>query len=452
MIKHLFNSLLRYATPIFYVLLSKLGFLFTQSFLFCKNNIRWSFWKQRCLGKSVHLQGAKKYMADLFDQVGQGRFAILKDGISLVKAFLQRIFKQKKIVIISEKRIISIPLSTRIQSTATLLVIASLIWVSYSSGKFFSYEKVLSSKEQEILDKSYANKNLLYQVADLQNNLQQLNTYFQKMNSQAVAIGKKTGKPVPQLKSSLTEERIISYDTPEPDKTPPAPKNGQVSSLQQKANKVLNDIHQGILQRIESIEHAISLSGLDLTSFTSKKSPREKMSNNSTNQGGPFVFLENEDHIPNEDISDYISYLMDLEEVVTKVPLAKPIANARVTSSFGRRKDPVRKVWAFHQGIDLAGSYRTPIKATANGRVKRASRKGAYGLFVEIDHGNNLTTRYGHLSKILVKKGDRVVQGQSIGLQGNTGRSTGSHLHYEVLVRGKAQDPSKFLKAGRYVY
>jgi murein DD-endopeptidase MepM/ murein hydrolase activator NlpD len=110
--------------------------------------------------------------------------------------------------------------------------------------------------------------------------------------------------------------------------------------------------------------------------------------------------------------------------------------------------DPFVRGPAIHTGIDLHGDTGDPVRATANGRVTIASWQGGYGKMVEIDHGNGLSTRYGHMSVIDVKVGDQVRIGQTIGKIGSTGRSTGPHLHYETRINGEAVDPQKFLRAG----
>jgi murein DD-endopeptidase MepM/ murein hydrolase activator NlpD len=121
-------------------------------------------------------------------------------------------------------------------------------------------------------------------------------------------------------------------------------------------------------------------------------------------------------------------------------------------SGFGRRVDPFNGMMAFHSGLDIAGTMGTPIHATAPGRVTFVGTNGAYGRMVEIDHGQGLSTRYAHLSRFIVHQGERVHYGQTIGLMGSTGRSTGVHVHYEVLVDGKPRDPTKFIQAGSYVF
>ncbi|HEX3140175.1 MAG TPA: M23 family metallopeptidase [Rhizobacter sp.] len=126
------------------------------------------------------------------------------------------------------------------------------------------------------------------------------------------------------------------------------------------------------------------------------------------------------------------------------VPNSQPI-NVPVGSGFGFRSDPFSGRAALHTGLDFPSDVGTPIMAAAGGVVRSTDFHPAYGNLLEIDHGNGLTTRYAHTSKILVKAGDLVKRGQVVALVGTTGRSTGPHLHFEVMVEGVLQDPAKFL-------
>ena len=145
--------------------------------------------------------------------------------------------------------------------------------------------------------------------------------------------------------------------------------------------------------------------------------------------------------------------LDQLQDGVIAVPSDKPVkVNVSFTSGFGVRSDPFHAGAALHPGIDLAGAYGTPIYATADGTVLRAGwNSGGYGNLVEIDHGRGITTRYGHMSAILVHAGDHITRGQQIGRMGSTGRSTGNHLHYEVRIDGRAVNPIPFMKSTDYV-
>ena len=142
-----------------------------------------------------------------------------------------------------------------------------------------------------------------------------------------------------------------------------------------------------------------------------------------------------------------------LTSTLLKVPLRKPIAgDIDESSPFGIRTDPLVHEAAMHTGIDFRGDTGEPIRATAAGTVTVAGWSGGYGKMVEIDHGNGLATRYGHLSQIDVDIGDTVRAGAIVGKLGSTGRSTGPHVHYEVRVKGEAVDPQKFLDAGERLF
>ncbi len=131
------------------------------------------------------------------------------------------------------------------------------------------------------------------------------------------------------------------------------------------------------------------------------------------------------------------------------VPTQQPVSAGNLGSVFGWRIDPFTGRSALHTGLDFQADTGTPILAAAGGVVVTQEFHAAYGNMVEVDHGNQLITRYAHASKVFVKKGDLIKRGQKIAEVGTTGRSTGPHLHFEVLVQGVPQDPQKFLTAGR---
>lgn len=139
--------------------------------------------------------------------------------------------------------------------------------------------------------------------------------------------------------------------------------------------------------------------------------------------------------------------LAQLGQAAAAIPGRAPAANFSYTSGFGVRYDPFNGASAMHAGVDMAGPVGEPIAAAAEGVVTRAGWMGGYGNLIEIDHGRGMSTRYGHLSRIQVRVGDRVVIGDQIGKMGSTGRSTGSHLHFEVRVDGRAVDPMPYLRA-----
>jgi murein DD-endopeptidase MepM/ murein hydrolase activator NlpD len=161
--------------------------------------------------------------------------------------------------------------------------------------------------------------------------------------------------------------------------------------------------------------------------------------------------LEDLDHLTDQrvDLMTVVeSRLFDQKIKKMMIPTQQPVANSRLGSAFGWRIDPFTGHSALHTGLDFEAGPGTPILAAAGGVVVTAEAHPQYGNMVEIDHGNNLVTRYAHTSRFWVKKGDIVKRGQHIADVGTTGRSTGPHLHFEVLVQGVPQDPRKFLAAG----
>jgi len=133
----------------------------------------------------------------------------------------------------------------------------------------------------------------------------------------------------------------------------------------------------------------------------------------------------------------------DLDQMA--FPSRAPIPGVMISSGFGRRIDPFTRRLAQHAGIDYMAPYGTSILASAGGRVRRAGPYGAFGRTVEIDHGDGLVTRYGHTSRILVRVGDLVLPGQPVAMVGSTGRSTGAHLHFEILRDGTPVQPRLYL-------
>ncbi|MDA2918737.1 M23 family metallopeptidase [Desulfobacterota bacterium AH_259_B03_O07] len=155
------------------------------------------------------------------------------------------------------------------------------------------------------------------------------------------------------------------------------------------------------------------------------------------------------EYIPAESLD--LSYFDNMERGIDELfnamkgfPLGKPI-RTHIESGFGYRKDPVHSKPAFHPGIDFDAKYGQTVAATADGIVVKAGSYLSYGRTVIINHQNGYQTLYGHLSKVTVKKGQKVTTGDKIGKAGSTGRSTGTHLHYEIIKGGKKLNPSKFL-------
>jgi murein DD-endopeptidase MepM/ murein hydrolase activator NlpD len=144
--------------------------------------------------------------------------------------------------------------------------------------------------------------------------------------------------------------------------------------------------------------------------------------------------------------------LDNLTAAIKTLPLGEPLTDYEVTSPFGVRNDPINTMSGIHEGVDLGAATGTPVMATGDGQVVWASWRDRYGILVEIEHEMGIRTRYAHLSKTLVTVGQRVSRGTPIGLVGETGRTTGPHLHYEVRMGEQATNPMKFIMAGQNVF
>jgi murein DD-endopeptidase MepM/ murein hydrolase activator NlpD len=221
------------------------------------------------------------------------------------------------------------------------------------------------------------------------------------------------------------------------------------TSLDQVENRqlaALNSYQDGMESRVRRLRGVINDLGLDMAQLEAAV-PRAAM-------GGPFVPVKLSADSGAFDRQLYRinitrAQVDRLNRTLALVPYRKPvIGEVEFTSGFGVRSDPFLGRPAMHTGLDFRAAMGDPVRATANGKVVSAGWSGGYGRMVEIDHGNGLSTRYGHLSEIGVKIGDVVKIGQVIGEVGSTGRSTGPHLHYETRIDGEAVDPQKFLRAG----
>ncbi len=204
---------------------------------------------------------------------------------------------------------------------------------------------------------------------------------------------------------------------------------------------------------LAGIRQSLAGTGLGMESLLN----RIRRNKETVGIGGPFIPapMSKPQHYLNislVSLNQRLDRWYDLTTLQDALPIGKPIERIRVTSPFGSRGDPFQGAPAHHEAVDLGGMMGEPIHTTAPGKVVRAGRWGWYGNMVEIDHGLGFRTRYAHMDKIFVTKGDTVRSGDRIGTVGNTGRSTGPHLHYEIRVRGHAVDPMKFIKAKKNVF
>jgi len=230
----------------------------------------------------------------------------------------------------------------------------------------------------------------------------------------------------------------------------------RAESLEVEQERTLSELEDQVAERSEHVRGVLRMTGVSMASLTGPEA--------EGGAGGPLV------------PQDFVAYLRDsglnpafadrvaqvaarvtesrrLADIANSTPLAVPVAvDSRQTSGYGQRIDPFTGRPTFHSGLDMAAFERAPVVATSPGTVVFAGTRSGYGYTVEIDHGHGFKTRYAHLRDIQVERGERVAIGQRIGSMGSTGRSTATHLHYEVWFRGRPVDPLSFLRAGRHVH
>jgi murein DD-endopeptidase MepM/ murein hydrolase activator NlpD len=187
------------------------------------------------------------------------------------------------------------------------------------------------------------------------------------------------------------------------------------------------------------VERLLTASGIDVAGLMSRFNAVPPA------QGGPFVAIDPRQKPTNDEVS-----IANLQNMLKSLPLAEPLeGDYQLESRFGMRRDPFNKRQALHAGLDFSAAFRSPVYNTAPGTVTFAGAKAEYGRVVEIDHGHGIVTRYAHLHRAMVVPGQRLTGRELIGQLGSSGRSSGPHLHYEVLVNGAPQNPERFLEAGR---
>lgn len=223
--------------------------------------------------------------------------------------------------------------------------------------------------------------------------------------------------------------------------------SGNLHRIESEQDGKLRKLADAAYEKADNIIDRLNAAGLSI----------EAPGNGRAAMGGPLIPVSSPGTIVNAfdmQLRNLDSALDRLERVhrsVSTLPLTNPAPGNPVTSLFGVRRDPLLGTAAFHSGVDFRAAYGQAVKASAAGTVLKAGRFGGYGNMVEIDHGNGFSTRFAHLSRVLVRDGQHIAAGTVIGEAGSSGRSTGSHLHYEIRENGRAVNPVNFLKAGKQI-
>ncbi len=367
---------------------------------------------------------------------GRSRRSTFDEVRRSVAAFLERRFVPREIIVRAGGRLSYIRLSSGVQKGVAAVMALLLGWSVFATSSFFVHRAWIADR-----DRSIERQDLAYL---------DLKTEFE----QALAREARLEKSIADLSLSL-EWEIETTATLRQHREDLERRNDglwqSLINLREAQQGMLNQFSERVALRADFVETTVALTGLDPDTLI------QNITNSRLGKGGPFIPAGKvtADLEPGSGFAVAVSALNEqwsrwtaLREAVRTLPLAAPLDQYWVSSGFGEREDPITGEMAHHEGIDVVAPLGSSVRATAPGTVVFAGRHGRYGSLIEIDHGHGVATRYAHLGKILVEVGQRIGHRQEIGVMGNSGRSTGPHVHYEVRYGDQPLDPMKFLTAG----
>ncbi len=429
-----------------------------------------------------------------------------------IRRIISRFFKERQIYHRSDGVVHFISMSTKTQIALATVVVGALLWIAYASVNVVFKEQIIVAKERdfrvmettfskrindaqlayddvnsllytvqresdsamaELSGRHHMLKNMVDRKATIDQGLETLSTGLaqagspsgqQPVNGNRMMIDVAPGEPTPRQSrmSLLQREAMLEAATRRvqlPDSSPAANAithmEDAAAGLYAEQVLLLAALEEKASAKAEELRLIIKSIGVGTESLFVPA----KVSNMVLAQGGPFIEVDD----VNGDSTKFfqranraiaaLDELAAMETLVEHIPLSSPLTvSRRFTSGFGVRRDPINGRRSNHLGIDFAAAWGSPISATASGVVKFSGQRAGFGRTVEIDHGNGFVTRYAHMKKTSVKKGQKVKLHEKVGELGSSGRSTGPHVHYEILFKGRASNPRKFIEAGRYVF
>lgn len=437
-----------------------------------------------------------------------------KDDLALLHRRISRharkpVLAERQLILRSRRGSAIIKLPRILQATGLLAVGAFMAWVAHVSYAYVSYDKIVSAKDAAISARDQISLTLRSELADARRSFAEATDSLEKNHKGLVSlIGEnqtlqgnvrslskqlarlETERKKAEREKQLAAERIDLLET-QLDKARNKTRalalnlkstgselanalaaktqanqkgvtlNTRVTALQKRLRDAkeaqtallerIGDTSQSEAKRLRSI---IAAAGLNVKKLLRSQGVP------ALAQGGPFEAVpktgantdEENFEIALAHVNGGLDHLDGLQRIVRRLPLASPLDYYYVSSRYGRRADPINGTTAMHRGVDFGAKTRATVYSTAPGKVIYAGWKGKFGRFIEIDHGNGVITRYGHLRRIYVKRGQEIGFRTKIGQMGNSGRSTGTHLHYEIHVNKRSVDPLKIMKAGRNVF
>ncbi|MGY8999938.1 MAG: peptidoglycan DD-metalloendopeptidase family protein [Rhodospirillales bacterium] len=433
-----------------------------------------------------------------------------KNFLQMYANAARSLFPDREIMLRTDSKVRHVKFSCIFQVSIFCFATVWAGWAIFASVNFFIHDEVVVSKNKEILEARMVYRSLLVEVSEYQSKFSKLTTDLSENHGLMLNLVEKNATLQQNLKSA--KNKLISstsrqqqilltranlkeklsgiqdqmtslnnhnfslkgnlYSVTTDLETALSERNNErsrgqklsetvvnleneLASLHKSEKDVLIKLTERTKDNIKDIQYVLKRTGVD---FTKLLKASGGFSENNKRQGGPFILLSSNtkpaEYIKSTivNLNIHLKHFGQLQGMMKRLPITAPLDYFTISSHFGKRRDPINKRWAVHSGIDFGGATGTSVYTTGPGKIIFAGRKGKYGKLIIIDHGFGFKTKYGHLNKILVKRGQKVKYRTKIGSMGNTGRSTGSHLHYEILLNGKHQNPWRFIKAGSYVY
>ena len=379
-------------------------------------------------------------------------------------------FSDKEIIFRSNGRARVLNISSKMQLIILVLVAFVAVWSFHSSHMYHRSGRIINRKNNELSATRDAYMDLMGDFVTLQNNISQMINNLDENNAQvdveqykqqASLVEEKVKQITSQsdwIKPSVLEEktnlneislqRDIAVSERDEMRRKLVELQKMVEDMREAEMEVLDKVSQIAEKEMNTIKSAISTINAPLK----RRGLYFNILGNKNGSGGPYIPANNH-FLQEKKVNDKVSRLYKTvddvayyRQVFKHIPLGKPVWSIWVSSPYGARSDPFKRGKAYHKGVDLAGRTGNKVKVMAKGKVVRSEYNSGYGNYVEVDHGNGFMTKYAHLSKSYVKKGQQLNIGDAIGEMGSTGRSTGPHLHYEILYQGKDVDPMPFIK------
>lgn len=428
------------------------------------------------------------------------------------KRIISRLFKERQIYHRSDGVVHFISMSTKTQIALAAVVGSFLLWVAYASVNVVFKEQIIVAKDRDarVMETAYtkqlqkqlrayddvASLNVIMQqefdatMADISSRHQTLRNMVERKfavdqsigslaqglaeagapngakpsNGNRVMIDVAPAEATPRQSrlSTLRREAVEEAGRGRTEAPAGSPAAAAIEKMESASAELyveqmllLASLEESTIQKIDELRMVMASAGLAADEIA----PPVKIGNFVLAQGGPFIDVRNLSDVSTPFFRHanraglLVDELATLDAAVNRIPLSSPLTvSRRFTSGFGVRRDPITGRNANHFGIDFAAAWASPVTATAAGVVRFAGTKSGWGRVVEIDHGNGFMTRYAHLNRITVSAGQKIRLHDKVGELGSSGRSTGPHVHYEILYKGKPRNPRRFIEAGRYVF